>query len=201
MKTKIPGILITIVALIFILAGVMAIPFLLPDVSVPDDPVAPPADDVVVERGIAVAGTTLTDASGKAEDIYIYPNKSIMFEIVGIDYEYYAVSIVPNSDASETFEFYTESGQLKSFFMLGDLTSGFDLVKNKDSFTITIPEKGMIGVLEKVYKSNVVLTEDVPSGDLFTAIITFDKATTLVLNFHIAVYPDGVEIDKTEVIF
>lgn len=204
MKTKnTTGSIIAVIIILLILGTILCLPFFLP-ISNNDPPVddAPAVDeDIIVNCGIVVAGTMITDNNGVAKNLYIYPGKTMTFDIEGIDYKSYTVSIKSNSAAEETFDFYSSSGQLRSFYMAGDLTSGFEVVKSEKSFSVGVPQEGMVGVLAQVYKSDITIVGAIPDGDLFTAVIVFDNATTLLIDFHIVLLPEGVEIDKSEVIF
>lgn len=199
MKKQTKG-LITVIALVVIALSV-ALPLLLvkSDVAPPSTTEPPVIKD---ELYLSAGGQDLTGTEGHAKNFYIYPGETKRIDVVNTFAGDYTVKIVVNSNATETFDFYTISGQLKSFYMQKDLTSGFEIEKAEDYFTIAIPESGMAGILGKVFKGDVIIVGETPKNmDLFAAVIDFENGATLIIEFHIGILAGLVELSEEEVTF
>lgn len=159
--------------------------------------------DLIIRDGLHIAldGTTLTDETGRAAGILIRPGESKQFDITAESVLTYAVRIVVNSNATETFDFYTSSGQLKSFYMQNDMTKGFEIDKKVDHFTISVPKLGITEILSKVYSEPVEIVGPVTATNLFAAVVVFENGATLVLEFCIGVDTDGLILSDNEVVF
>lgn len=197
------GVIILVAVLIMMLS--IALPLLLiPNNSAPNLIDVPDPNDSAINNKLHLTDNTgqiLTDNTGHAADMYLYSGETTQFFLHNAEGGSYTIKIVPNTNATETFDFYTSSGQLKSFWMQGEMTAGFDIVKGKTNFTIKTPVAGMTGILDKVYNTTTALAGTVPAGDLFAAILSFENGTTLVMDFHLGIRSNSVTLSETEVAF
>lgn len=186
------GIIVALVLVILIAASAITLPLIISyNASEPNDL---PGDGTIY---LANAGNVLT-TSGRATGIMINAGGSMRFDIVG-DGGNYTIKIVPNTNATETFDFYAASGQMKSFYMQPDLTTGFNINKQPDYFVITAPASGVSGILSQAYKSEVTIIGEVPVVDLFAATVTFENGTVLVVEFAVWIRTTGVSMSESEV--
>lgn len=160
-----------------------------------------PGSNAPGNLSISLDNVQLTNEDGYASNFVLYPNATVWFDIDNSPGDY-SIKIVSNPRAKETFEFYTASGQLKSFYMFdNDLTKAFDITAQKDSFAIGCTFDDFAGMLSIVLNSDIAITSDVPTTNLLSLIITFDNSAVLVIDFSIGTYAYGLTITPSEVIF
>ena len=113
----------------------------------------------------------------------------------------YEVKIVPNTDASKDFD-YTVDGEWYSFQGIEDLTDGFEIEYEDESFTIIAV--GNVGdILQSVHGDAVVADADGKGyRNMFTMLVTsHDEETTIRVDFTVPEEVFGVELDKEAIEF
>lgn len=113
----------------------------------------------------------------------------------------YSVKVVPNALAGKDFDF-TLNGEVYSFQAEKDLTNGFDIVYEENSFTLK-PKGNLTQIMQANYPNKTV--EDcVKYGykDMFTLVITsYNGKSSVYLNFSVPEKVVGVEISSGVILF
>ena len=113
----------------------------------------------------------------------------------------YSLKVVPNALAGKDFDF-TLDGDVYSFQAERDLTEGFNVEYEEDSFTLT-PKGNLTEILQAIYPNKVV--EDcVQYGykDMFTLVITsYNGEANVYLNFSVPEKVVGVELSQEVIVF
>jgi hypothetical protein len=153
-----------------------------------------------VSYSLAMNGEVITE-SGRAAGILVIPGVGLRFDIVtdGAEIGEYTVKIVPNAKA-ESFEFYL-GGQACLFSYTDDFTDSFNIDEQSDYFVIAPPIGGVLAVLSGVYGTGVTIMGDIPAGDLFAVVVTFNDGTVIVVDFGIAIVPDRIDLDRGVIVF
>ena len=112
----------------------------------------------------------------------------------------YSLKVVPNVLAGKDFDF-TLDGEIYSFQAERDLTEGFNVEYEENSFTLT-PKGSLTMILQANYPNKVVENCDIYGyKDMFTLVISsYDGETSVYLNFSVPERVVGVELSQ-EVIF
>lgn len=113
----------------------------------------------------------------------------------------YSVKVVPNAIQGRDFDF-TLDGDAYSFQAEDDLTAGFDIVQEKESFSIK-PKGGINEILKAVYPNNEV--GDCSNNayeNMFTLVVTsYNGEASVLLNFTVPTKTEGVILDKEAIQF
>lgn len=118
----------------------------------------------------------------------------------------YSVGIVPNSK----YNFYYAIDNAKYQFSKTDCSKYFNIQKNNESFTLTIPnEFTLTNFLKETYTPVVKYAQEMPDANDYFCINVVTSFGTISLPFNVDVgekpYVDGVEmnvtLDRTEIIF
>ena len=113
----------------------------------------------------------------------------------------YSVKVVPNALAGKDFDF-TLDGEIYSFQAERDLTDGFNIEYEENSFTLT-PKGNLTEIMQANYPNKVV--EDcVEYGykDMFTLVITsYNGESTVYLNFSVPEKVVGIELNPEVIVF
>lgn len=113
----------------------------------------------------------------------------------------YSVKVVPNALAGKDFDF-TLDGEIYSFQAERDLTDGFNVEYEENSFTLT-PKGNLTEIMQANYPNKVV--EDcVKYGykDMFTLVITsYNGESTVYLNFSVPEKVVGIELNPEVIVF
>ncbi len=113
----------------------------------------------------------------------------------------YSVKVVPNALAGKDFDF-TLDGEIYSFQAERDLTDGFNIEYEENSFTLT-PKGNLTEIMQANYPNKVV--EDcVKYGykDMFTLVITsYNGESTVYLNFSVPEKVVGIELNPEVIVF
>ncbi len=113
----------------------------------------------------------------------------------------YSVKVVPNALAGKDFDF-TLDGEIYSFQAERDLTDGFNIEYEENSFTLT-PKGNLTEIMQANYPNKVV--EDcVQYGykDMFTLVITsYNGESTVYLNFSVPEKVVGIELNPEVIVF
>lgn len=115
----------------------------------------------------------------------------------------YSVKVVPKTDEAN-FSFGVDNLTYQ-FEDIEDITAGFDIVRNVNSFTIS-PKGSIYQVLSAIYPDSEIRVDRNNidfSKDLFTAVVTsYNGEASIKISFGICDYDVfGVELDKGEIVF
>lgn len=142
------------------------------------------------------------DVLTTAEDFETTPTKPLKVNVkytfgdAGGNVSGYSVKVVPNNVEGKNFDFVLD-GQYYSFQAETDLTDGFDIEREKDSFSIT-PKGGVDDVLQAVYP-NGVITDCTGKGylNMYTLIVTSYNGKSSV-EIHFSAYEEASEVYLSE---
>ena len=115
----------------------------------------------------------------------------------------YKMSIVSNENREQSFDFKVD-GDTYAYYLVGDLTSAFKVVKSEDYFTIELPEKITLKeVLDKKYPGSKVVIPDTALSVKYPftlKISSYNDEVTYNIHFAFYISVTGVEFEKEEVI-
>ena len=113
----------------------------------------------------------------------------------------YSVKVVPNAIEGKDFDF-TVGGQTHSYQSETDLTAGFDIAQEENSFTIA-PKGGINKILAAVYPDSKI--EDCRNKayeNMYALVVTsYNGAASVKMLFSIDEPLFDIELDKEEIIF
>ena len=113
----------------------------------------------------------------------------------------YSIKVVPNKLAGKDFDFKLD-GDVYSFQAEKDLTNGFNVEYEENSFTLT-PKGNLTEIMQAIYPNKVV--EDcVQYGykDMFTLVITsYNGESSVFLNFTVPEKVTGIELSEEVIVF
>ena len=113
----------------------------------------------------------------------------------------YSIKVVPNALAGKDFDFVLD-GEYYSFQAEKDLTDGFNVEYEENSFTLT-PKGNLTEIIQANYPNKVV--EDcIQYGyrDMFTLVITsYNGETKVFLNFTVPEKVTGIELSQEGIVF
>lgn len=113
----------------------------------------------------------------------------------------YSIKVVPNKLAGKDFDFKLD-GDVYSFQAEKDLTNGFNVEYEENSFTLT-PKGNLTEIMQAIYPNKVV--EDcVQYGykDMFTLVITsYNGESSVFLNFTVPEKVTGIELSQEVIVF
>ena len=113
----------------------------------------------------------------------------------------YSVKVIPNAVDGKDFDFAVDDS-VYSFQKEEDLTDGFIIEKDENSFTIT-PKGDLTDILRAVYpESEIADCTDEAYTDMFSLVVTsYNGESTVVINFTVLQDPKRVTFDKESIIF
>ena len=113
----------------------------------------------------------------------------------------YTVKVVPNAIDGKDFDF-TLNGDKYSYQSEKDLTAGFNIKQDKDSFTIT-PKGNLTEILSAVYPNDTVGDcADKAYENVFTLVVTsYNGKAEVRINFTVTETIRGVILDKEVIEF
>ena len=113
----------------------------------------------------------------------------------------YSIKVVPNKLAGKDFDFKLD-GDVYSFHAEKDLTNGFNIEYEENSFMLT-PKGNLTEIMQAIYPNKVV--EDfVQYGykDMFTLVITsYNGDSSVFLNFTVPEKVTGIELSEEVIVF
>lgn len=123
------------------------------------------------------------------------------FGSAGGDVSGYSVKVVPHAVEGKDFDF-TLDDQVYSFQAETDLTAGFDIAREENSFTIT-PKGGVTEVLRAVYPNNEIGDcSDKGYEDMYALIVTsYNGKASVTLYFSVLQEVAGVTLDQEVIEF
>lgn len=114
----------------------------------------------------------------------------------------YRISILPNLDNDFSF---SVDGTPKDWRELGDVTYGFAIEKQADSFTLSVPGSFTIAEFVKsLFPGKEVIIDELPNSQKDYFIMTVasaDGAQSVNIGFRISTGVSGITIDTEEIIF
>ena len=112
----------------------------------------------------------------------------------------YSVKIVPNK-TDEDFDFSVD-GETHYFGDEKDLSNGFVIDKQENSFTVTPKGGTPLEILQAIYPESEVSCESKGYNDMFTLIITsYNGESSVKLNFALERRVTGITFDKEVIEF
>lgn len=116
----------------------------------------------------------------------------------------YFVKIVPNTNTDTDFSFMA-NGKEVLFSSVKDLTSAFNINKQADRFSVTVPSSfTMTDVLKKIYKDGeIVLPEDFDETAYWykLQVSSYNREITYNIKFRLGADVQSVELDYSQIIF
>lgn len=127
-----------------------------------------------------------------------------VFDSDSVDVQGYNVSITPNDEEGNQFEF-TVDGNLYIFDSDLDLTKAFNITKGEDYFTITIDAGTTVeSILQATYpESEVVVPEQASEIQYpFTLVVSsYNGEVVYYLDFAINMKTSDIKLDMEEMVF
>lgn len=113
----------------------------------------------------------------------------------------YTVKVVPNVIDGKDFDF-TLNGDKYAYQSENDLTAGFNIKQDKDSFTIT-PKGNLTEILAAVYPNDTIGDcTDKAYENMFTLVVTsYNGEAEVRINFTVTESIHGVILDKEVIEF
>ena len=124
-----------------------------------------------------------------------------VFASPGDDTKGYSVKVVPNAIDGKDFDF-TLNGDAYSFQSERDLTAGFTIKRDKNSFTV-VPKGNLTEILSAVYpEDSVGDCDEYAYENMFTLVITsYNEKAEIRINFTVSENIRGVILDKAVIEF
>lgn len=114
----------------------------------------------------------------------------------------YSVKVVPNIIDGRDFTFSDEKEE-KSFQSVEEITSGFDIKKTENGFTVSPKGNTVEEVLKSVYPNGKFdNVNEKGYENMFTLVVTsYDGKASVKLNFSLSSKVSGVTLDKEGILF
>ncbi len=114
----------------------------------------------------------------------------------------YSVKIVPNAVSGKDFDF-TLDDEVYAYQSEKDLTAGFDIVMDGNSFTVTPKGSTITEIMQAIYPENTVGNCDESAyEDMFTLIVTsYNGEASVKVNFAMYGNVNGITLDQEVIIF
>lgn len=145
----------------------------------------------------------LTTAGGfkASKDAPLKVDIKYTFGSAGGDVSGYSVKVVPNVIEGQDFDF-TFNGQVYSFQAETDLTKGFIISREENSFTIA-PKGDVKEVLSAVYPNGTIEgCKNKGYADMYALIVTsYNGKSSVTLYFSMPIDVSGVDLDQTTIVF
>lgn len=145
----------------------------------------------------------LTSADGYklSADMPLQVNVKYTFGALNKNVSGYSVKVVPNAIEGKDFEF-TVDGQTHSYQAETDLTAGFDIAQEENSFTIA-PKGGINKILAAIYPDGEI--EDCRNKtyeNMYSLVVTsYNGAASVKIAFSIDEPLYDIVLDKEEIVF
>lgn len=123
------------------------------------------------------------------------------FGSAGGDVSGYSVKIVPHIVEGKDFDF-TLDGQVYSFQAETNLTEGFDIIYEQDSFTV-VPKGTVTEILQAIYPNNTIGDCTGKSYmDMYSLIVTsYNGTSSVTVNFLVPETVYEVILDRDTIVF
>ncbi len=114
----------------------------------------------------------------------------------------YSVKVVPNTIDGRDFTF-SDGKEEKSFQSVEDITSGFDIKKTENGFTVSPKGNALEEVLKSVYPNGKFdNVNEKGYENMFTLVVTsYDGNASVKLNFSLLSKVCGVTLNKEGILF
>ena len=114
----------------------------------------------------------------------------------------YSVKVVPNTIDGRDFTF-SDGKEEKSFQSVENITSGFDIKKTENGFTVSPKGNALEEVLKSVYPNGKFdNVNEKGYENMFTLVVTsYDGKANVKLNFSLSSKVSGVMLDKEGILF
>ena len=114
----------------------------------------------------------------------------------------YSVKVVPNIIDGRDFTF-SDGKEEKSFQSVENITSGFDIKKTENGFTVSPKGNALEEVLKSVYPNGKFdNVNEKGYENMFTLVVTFyDGKANVKLNFSLSSKVSGVTLNKEGILF
>lgn len=126
---------------------------------------------------------------------------AVKYRFVAEDTKGYTVKVIPNVLPDKDFDF-SLNGEVYSYQAEKDLTKGFNIQMEEDSFTIS-PKGNLVEVMQAIYPGNEV--EILGNGayeDMFLLVITsYDGESSVTISFAVLDAVRGITLHPSHIIF
>jgi len=142
-----------------------------------------------------------SDGFKVAKDEPLNVNVKYTFGAVNKEVSGYSVKVVPNAIQGKDFDF-TLDGDAYSFQAEDDLTAGFEIVQEENSFSVK-PKGGINTILQSVYPNyEIGDVRDKAYENMFTLVVTsYNGEANVKLNFTVTENIEGIILDKEVIVF
>lgn len=145
----------------------------------------------------------LTSADGYklSADMPLQVNVKYTFGALNKNVSGYSVKVVPNAIEGKDFDFIVD-GQTYSYQTETDLTAGFDISQEKNSFTIT-PKGGINKILAAIYpESEIEDCRNKTYENMYSLVVTsYNGAASVEIHFSIDEPLYDIVLNKEEIVF
>lgn len=144
---------------------------------------------------------TTADGYKLSADTPLNVNVKYTFGAFNKDITGYSVKVVPNAIEGKDFDF-TVDGQTHLYQSESDLTAGFDIVQEENSFTIT-PKGGINKILAAIYpESEIEDCRNKTYENMYSLVVTsYNGAASVKIHFSIDEPLYDIVLDKEEIVF
>lgn len=149
---------------------------------------------VVVDKEI------VTDEHG---GYVVTPNKPLEVKVQNLSAngKGYTVKVVPNEVEGKDFSFMSSSAS-RTFQTESNLTEGFTITADGNTFTLTPKGNSLTEVLKSICGESVIDCGEFAYKDMFTVVVSSnDESNVVKLNFSVAGGVQGVTLDKEAILF
>lgn len=145
---------------------------------------------------------TETNRDFRRDEVYRFDVKYV-FDTEQTNPKDYSVKVITNAEREFTFTVDNDNYSYQSGL---DLSSVFELTKEKTYFTFKIPKDMTLQtVLERIYPDKDVVVKNasiLTDNYLYSLIVTsYNEKVTYKINFRLRTQVTGVEFDPTELLF
>lgn len=153
---------------------------------------------------VTVEGKDVLTTSGgyiATKDEPLKVDVNYTFGSAGGDVSGYSVKIVPHVVEGKDFDF-TLDGQVYSYQAETNLTEGFDIIYEQDSFTV-IPKGTVTDILQAIYPNNTIGDCTGESYmDMYSLIVTsYNGTSSVTVNFLVPETVYEVILDRDTIVF
>lgn len=143
----------------------------------------------------------LTTASGYVVSKDSPLKVDVKYTLGGDETQGYSIKIVPNQLPNTDFDFILD-GEPYSYHAEKDLTAGFDIVQEEDSFTVT-PKGKLSDILSAVYPEHTIdKCNQETYKDMFLLVVTsYNGESTVTIAFTVPIETTGVTVSPAEIEF
>lgn len=128
-------------------------------------------------------------------------NVEVKYSLADENTSGYTVKIVPNALSGKDFDF-TLDGDVYSYQGEKDLTEGFNIKYDENSFTVT-PKGGLNEIMQAIYPNNTVgdLSECGYENMFLLVVTSFDGEQSVTVAFTVPENLSGITLDPDHIIF